>query len=293
MGKDEESEPRIPDGTLVATKSEEGDIRYGRIESFDGKKYAIVLPVYEAFRCCGKVQPTDTFEEIRTKRVKKLGQQTAVTLRDFDIPALNGQTAVVSKYLENGQYQCMVLTVVEGFAGSQVTVHSKNLLPVIKRCDCEKTLSPRSLKRKRQVPTEPLTSVEDSEKAWKRFAEGTKTLGTLLTMDDIPWPDNPGAPPAERYALLQKQLRADDLDGSVLKLLRKRFHPDRFMQCFGRKLEEGCTDAVRERVTEISMFMNRDVETVGRWRRKTEGGFVPGETKHCAATPADTPKAES
>ena len=76
---------------------------------------------------------------------------------------------------------------------------------------------------------------------------------------------------AGRFSLLAKQLRGDDLEGTVLRTLRKRWHPDKFMNGkFGRLVRKECFDAVKARVTEISSYVNFDVETQGRWRAKAQ-----------------------
>jgi hypothetical protein len=107
--------------------------------------------------------------------------------------------------------------------------------------------------------------VEEHEATWKLFAE---TKPENLSMDDIPWPDAPDGPPELRFALMAKQLRADDLEGTVLKMLRKRWHPDKFMNSkFGRNLQKEY-DAVKARIDEVSAYVNFDVETQGRWRSK-------------------------
>ena len=196
MGKKEgKSGERFPDGTLLMIK-DEGEVKHGRVRGYDATKgrYTVAIPIYEVVRCCGASEPTEEYEEIITKKVRALAEQAAVTLRGIkDIPALNGQTAMVSKYLGSGQYQCMVLSVVEGFAGGSITLKSQNLVATVKKkCTCEKTLSPRSLKRKREVPEEIPETVEDYETVWDQFSKATHES---LTMEDIPWPDDINAIP--------------------------------------------------------------------------------------------------
>jgi len=269
--KKREKLPIFPDGCLVTLKRvsdrEDLDGRGGWVKSYADGRYTISLPVYETFKCCGCPLLTGEKENVKVKRknVVAMGQQKTVILHGLDdIKALNDQTAVVTKYIEDsgGQYECLVLTVVEGHPGGKIVVNSKNLRPFVKQCTCN------PLKRKREAALENAVlpdTVEQHEAAWKRFVEEKHED---LRLDEVPWPDNP-ASAEDRFKLLELHLRNDDLKGTVLRMLRMRWHPDRFMGKFGRCLHPDSFDAVKERVTEISTFVNHDVATVGRWKSKS------------------------
>lgn len=248
----------FPVGCLVLTKD-----GIGRVKAFTDPKYTVVV--------AGEV--------FTTKKVKSVKTKTAVTLQfdaDSETPMLNMQAASVTKYVGDGKYQCLLLTVVPGHPGGYLTVDSENLLP---GCESEST---RQKKRKREeekaaapiVPTTytaPPRSTEQHEKDWADFL-GKKHQS--LQMSQIPWPDDPTQEePAQRFALLEKQLSVDrdDLEGKVLRKLRLRWHPDRFVSKYCRLVPEGeLREAVHERVAAVSAYINRDVETCGRWRMKKD-----------------------
>ena len=99
---------------------------------------------------------------------------------------------------------------------------------------------------------------EAQERAWELFvATAGKEGGQLIRANDIPWPD---------VSTLVASLEADAKPGGLarprsvtiaeLRVLQARWHPDRFAQRFGARLEPKERDAVLKRVTEVASRIN-------------------------------------
>jgi hypothetical protein len=99
---------------------------------------------------------------------------------------------------------------------------------------------------------------EAQERAWEVFvATAGKEGGHLIRASDIPWPD---------VSTLVATLEADAKPGGLarprsvtiaeLRTLQARWHPDRFAQRFGSRLEPKERDAVLRRVTEVASRIN-------------------------------------
>ena len=99
---------------------------------------------------------------------------------------------------------------------------------------------------------------EAQERAWEVFVGTAGREGwQLIRASDIPWPD---------VATLVATLEADTKPGGLarprsvtiaeLRALQARWHPDRFAQRFGARLEPQEKDAILRRVTEVASRIN-------------------------------------
>ena len=204
--------------------------KIGRVVQTIGRK--CVLALYETVQAkcsCKVLLQTDRQVRIDSDQLVPLGVGRIGRLIGLSGSArLNGTSVQITDYLGAGRYVCQPR---RPSAAKPISVSSQNI-------EISTTCSGRC----------PASIAARHEKAFHRFVGNQAQIQSLK---DVPWPSK---------EVLQSQLRSTKKPETtrLLRVLRKPWHPDKFLQEFGSRIQSAVRRAILARTTEIMAFINNN-----------------------------------
>ena len=104
----------------------------------------------------------------------------------------------------------------------------------------------------------------------KKLAAFEENKAEIITYDDIPWPGSTDNTEHMVAVLVgdRSKLSTDELK-KYLKTQQRTWHPDKFVQKFGRRLKDSEREKILEKVKELSQALNK----AGEDEKKDEWDF--------------------
>nr|KAG5712106.1 hypothetical protein BaRGS_020832 [Batillaria attramentaria] len=90
----------------------------------------------------------------------------------------------------------------------------------------------------------------------------TDESGLVLGFRDIPWPSKGSIESVMDVLFCDLGIKCKTALKKYVKQQQVRWHPDKFLQKFGERIEEQSKDKVLERVKQISQAINKRAETI-------------------------------